>query len=60
MMNYEWEHTQKINEKTTRGGEGEGLILLNLEPCPLVKDITFVVSNNLGWELKFWNLYSKY
>jgi hypothetical protein len=38
----------KKNEKATKGGGGEGQILLNLEPCPLVKDITFVVSNNLG------------
>jgi hypothetical protein len=49
MMNYEllgtiWEHTQKKLKRG--GGRGEGEILLNLEPCPLGKDITFVVSNN--------------
>jgi hypothetical protein len=45
MMNYEllgtiWEHNKK---KWKRGRGGEGQILLNLEPCPLGKDIAFVV-----------------
>jgi len=45
-MNY-WEPYGNIPKKIEKEGK-EGQILFNLEPCPLGKDITFVISNNLG------------